>query len=83
MVLAVAYFSMTWIGNSQKHKVIAHSIARMSFRIHGVPDFHFYSIVDGASDILKRGRRWRGFDSKEEGKEDAPSLFDFFGLNTG
>ena len=83
MVLAVAYFSMTWIGNSQKHKVIAYSIARMSFRIHGVPDFHFYSIVDGASDILKRGRRWRGFDSKEEGKEDGPSLFDFFGLNTG
>ena len=55
----------------------------MSFRIHGVPDFHFYSIVDGASDILKRVRRWRGFDSKKEGKEDDPSLFDFFGLNTG
>ena len=43
----------------------------------------FAAIVDGASDILKRGRRWRGFDSKEEGKEDGPSLFDFFGLNTG
>ena len=65
MVLAAAYFSMTWIGNSQKHEVIAHSIARISFRIHGVPDFHFYSIADGTSDILKRGRRWRGFDPKE------------------
>ena len=79
----MAYFSMTWIGNSQKHKVIAHSIAHMSFRIHGVSDFHFYSIVDGASDILKRGRRWRGFDPKEEENKDAPSLFDFFRLNTG
>ena len=38
---------------------IARSIARMSFRIHSVPDFHFYAIADGASDILKRGRRWR------------------------
>ena len=34
----------------------------MSFRIHDVPEFHFYAIADGASDILKRGRRWRGFD---------------------
>ena len=76
-------FSMTWIGNSQKHKVIAHSIALMSFRIHGVPAFHFYSIADGTSDILKRGRRWRGFDPKEAEKKDDSSLFDFFGLNTG
>lgn len=83
VVLAAAYFSMTWIGNSQKHEVIAHSIARMSFRIHGVPDFHFYSIADGTSDILKRGRRWRGFDPKEAEKKDGSSLFDFFGLNTG
>lgn len=34
----------------------------MAFRIHGVPEFHFHAIADGAGDILKRGRRWRGFD---------------------
>ena len=60
------------------------SIARMSFRIHGVPDFHFYAIADGASDVLKgRGGRWRGFDPAEAGKEAAAPLFEFFGLNTG
>ena len=42
-----------------------------------------YAIADGASDILKRGRRWRGFDPKEAEKKDDSSLFDFFGLNTG
>ena len=84
VVLATIYFSMTWIGNSEKHAVIARSVARMSFRIHGVPDFHFYAIADGASDILKgRGGRWRGFDPSEAEKEREASLFAFFGLNTG
>ena len=83
IVLATMYFSMTWIGNSEKHDVIARSIARMSFRIHGVPEFHFYAIADGASDILKRGRRWRGFDPAAAEARDEASLFKFFGLNTG
>ena len=84
VVLATIYFSMAWIGNSEKHAVIARSVARMSFRIHGVPDFHFYAIADGASDILKgRGGRWRGFDPAEAEKEADSPLFAFFGLNTG
>lgn len=83
IVLATIYFNMTWIGNSEKHDVIARSIARMSFRIHGVPEFHFYAIADGASDILKKGRRWRGFDPEEAEKRDEASLFAFFGMNTG
>ena len=83
IVLATTYFSMTWIGNSEKHEVIARSIARMSFRIHEVPEFHFYSIADGASDILKRGRRWRRFDPVEAGRRAEESLFAFFGMNTG
>ena len=83
VVLATIYFSMAWIGNSEKHDVIARSIARMSFRIHEVPEFHFYAIADGASDILKRGRRWRGFDPVVAEKRDEASLFAFFGMNTG
>lgn len=47
------------------------------------PEFHFYAIVDGTSDILKRGRRWRGFDREEAGKRAEESLFAFFGMNTG
>lgn len=58
LVLAAVYFSMAWIGNTEKHDVIARSVARMSLRIHGVPEFHFYSIADGTRDVLKRGRPW-------------------------
>ena len=83
LVLATVFFSMSWIGNSQRREVIAQSIARMSFRIHKVPEFHFYAIADGTSDVLKRGRRWRGFDPDETKKRTEASLFDFFGLNTG
>ena len=83
VVLATIYFSMAVIGNSEKHDVNARSVARMSFRIHEVPEFHFYAIADGASDILKRGRRWRGFDPAEAEKRDEASLFAFFGMNTG
>ena len=48
-----------------------------------VPEFHFYAIADAASDVLKRGRRWRGFDPAAAEARDAASLFEFFGLNTG
>ena len=84
VVLATIYFSMAWIGNSQKHEVIARSLARMLFRIHDVPDFHFYAIADVASDVLKGyGGRWRGFDPAEAAKERAAPLFESFWLNTG
>ena len=84
VVLTTVYFSMVWIGNSEKHAVIARSIANMSFRIHDVPEFHFYSIADGTSDILKEhGGRWRGFDPSKAEKEHETWLFAFFGMNTG
>ena len=41
------------------------------------------AIADGTSDILKRGRRWRGFDPEEAEKRNEASLFAFFGMNTG
>ena len=68
---------------AELHDAIARSIARMSFKINDVPEFHFYAIADGASDILKRGRRWRGFVPEDAERNDAASLFAFFGVNTG
>ena len=71
-------------GFGQKPMMLLTTLAKtMSFRIHDVPEFHFYAIADGASDILKRGRRWRGFDPAEAEKRDEASLFAFFGVNTG
>jgi len=44
---------------------------------------HGVIAAEGASDVLKRGRRWRGFDPAEAEKESETPLFEFFGLNTG
>ena len=49
-----------------------------------MPEFHFYSIADGTSDVLKgHGGRWRGFDPAEAEREREATLFEFFGINTG
>lgn len=83
LVLATAYFSMTWIGNSEKHDIIARSIARMSLRIHDVPEFHFYAIADGESALLSRYGRWDGYDAAANEKKEEDDLFAFFKVNTG
>ena len=77
LVLAAVYFSMAWIGNSEKHEVIARSIARMSLRIHKVPEFHFYSIADGTREILKRGKPWH---ERNRPCEESDGQTDFIAL---
>ena len=75
VVLATVYFSMAWIGNSEKHAVIARSIARISFRMHDMPEFHFCSIADGTSDAPKGScGRWRGFDFHARKIGEPPSI---------
>lgn len=83
IVLAAAYFSMAWIGNSEKHEVIARSIASMSLRIHEVPEFHFYAIADGIGRLCARHGKWKGFDIDAGMETEEAPLFDFFGINTG
>ena len=83
IVLATAYFSMAWIGNSDKHAIIAESVARMSLRLHGVPEFHFYAIADGARAILSRSGRWRGVGGEPKAAAYDGDLFSFFAKGTG
>ena len=61
IVLATAYFCMTWIGNSEKRSLLAKNITDASLRIHELPDFHFYAIADGIRMLLSRCGRWSGF----------------------
>lgn len=83
IVLAAVYFSMAWIGNSEKHEVIARSIASMSLRIHEVPEFHFYAIADGIGRLCARHGKWQGFDVDAETEAEEDPLFAFFRINTG
>ena len=76
IVLATAYFCMTWIDNSDKRALLAKSITDASLRIHELPDFHFYAIADGIKMLLSRCGRWTGFG--KEDVDDDPDLFKFF-----
>ena len=83
IVLAAVCFSMAWIGNSDKHAIIAESVARMSLRLHGVPEFHFCAIADGARAILSRSGRWRGVGGEPKAAAYDGDLFSFFAKGTG
>ena len=76
IVLATAYFCMTWIGNSDKRTLIAKAITDASLRIHELPEFHFYAIAEGIRMLLSRCGRWLGFGKDDI--DDKPDLFTFF-----
>ena len=80
IVLAAAYFCMTWIGNTDKRSILAKAITDASLRIHELPDFHFYAIADGIRMILSRCGRWTGFGGDDTDGE--PDLFRFFDCDT-
>lgn len=80
IVLAAAYFCMTWIGSSDKLALLAKSITDASLRIHELPDFHFYAIADGIRMLLSRCGRWSGFG--KEDIDDEPNLFKFFNCDS-
>lgn len=80
IVLAAAYFCMTWIGSSDKRALLAKSITDASLRIHELPDFHFYAIADGIRMLLSRCGRWSGFG--KEDIDDEPNLFKFFNCDS-
>ena len=76
IVLATAYFCMTWIGNSDKRTLSAKAITDASLRIHELPEFHFYAIAEGIRMLLSRCGRWLGFGKDDI--DDKPDLFTFF-----
>ena len=54
LVLAAAYFSARWMGASLKLKVLSSHVTRISGRLLGVPDFHYYALADGIARLLSR-----------------------------
>ncbi len=59
LVLAAAYFSAVWLGESLKLTVLATRVAKVAKRFFGVPDFHYYALADGIAVLLSRLGRWR------------------------
>lgn len=58
LVLAAAYFSAVWLGESLKLRILRTRVARVAKRFFGVPDFHYYALTDGIALVLTRFGRW-------------------------
>lgn len=58
LVLAAAYFSAVWLGESLKLRILRTRVARVAKRFFGVPEFHYYALIDGIALVLTRFGRW-------------------------
>jgi len=54
LVLAVAYFTMAYLGRRVKLRAISGLLLKVSKRIFGIPDFRYYALADGIRELLKR-----------------------------
>jgi hypothetical protein len=52
ILTAVVYFAMVYLGLRVKMRILARNIMRVSRRVFGIPDFHFYALADGIRDLL-------------------------------
>jgi len=68
IVLAVAYFAMSWLGLGERLAVLAEHVKRVSRRMFDAPEFFFYAIADGVSRLFVRHGRWNGLDGPDEPK---------------
>jgi hypothetical protein len=58
IVLAAAFFASTWLGESVRRGILVRNITRISKRLFGVPDFHYYALADGISRLFNRCGKW-------------------------
>jgi len=58
LVLAAAYFSAVWLGESLKLAVLATHVTKVAKRFFGVPAFHYYALADGIAVLLSKLGRW-------------------------
>ena len=58
VVLAAAFFTAVWLGESVRRGILVRNITRVSKRLFGVPDFHYYALADGIARLFNRCGRW-------------------------
>lgn len=54
LALLAMYFTMTWLGTKEKLAVLCHHALAAGKRLFGIPDFRYYALADGLSEILSR-----------------------------
>ena len=58
VVLAAAFFASCRLGESVRRGILVRNITRISKRLFGVPDFHYYAIADGIARLFNRCGKW-------------------------
>lgn len=58
VVLAAVLFASCWLGESARRGILVRNITRVSKRLFGVPDFHYYALADGIARLFNRCGRW-------------------------
>ena len=58
VVLAATFFTAVWLGESVRRGILVRNITRVSKRLFGVPDFHYYALADGIARLFNRCGRW-------------------------
>lgn len=60
VLLAVVYFASAWLGESVRRSILVRNITRVSKRMFGVVEFHYYAIADGLATLFRRFGKWHG-----------------------
>ncbi len=58
VVLAAVFFASCWLGESVRRGILVRNITRVSKRLFGVPDFHYYAIADGIARLFNSCGKW-------------------------
>ena len=58
VVLAAAFFASVWLGESVRRGILVRNITRVSKRLFGVPDFHYYALADGIARLFNKCGKW-------------------------
>jgi hypothetical protein len=54
LLSAVCFFAAVRLGESVKLQILASRVKKLSKRLFGVPEFHYYAIADGTAHVLRR-----------------------------
>ena len=74
LVLAAAYFSARWLGESTRLRILTAHVARVSKRLLGVPEFHYYALADGIARLLRYASLPASSSSRSPPQESDPQL---------
>lgn len=74
VLLAAVYFASAWLGESVRRSILVRNITRVSKRMFGVVEFHYYAIADGLASLFRRFGKWHGREPGDEAEDSSMQL---------